>query len=261
MVIYTENIIDYIKKYNIEIDDGEKLKWVYINNEKTNYIVSSYGYIISFNFHHRTPEPKRLKEKYKSDGYHRVTLVNNGIKYTCLVHRLVAIAFIPNLDNKPQVNHIDGNKGNNCIDNLEWVNQSENNIHSYSHGLKKPSYGNAKLSKDTVIKVCEMIENGDKNEDIINKLNISKSLFNGIKYGLTWTTISKNYKFKYKRTRIKITENEFSEIKDMLSNNISIDTISEKFGVAKTTVKNVKNSSTFNDYRKGICNRNSTESN
>ena len=138
---------------------------------------------------------------------------------------------------------------------------TENIIHSYSHGLMKPAYGNAKLSKDTVIKVCEMIENGDKNEDIINKLNISKSLFNGIKYGLTWTTISKNYKFKYKRTRIKITENEFSEIKDMLSNNISIDTISEKFGVAKTTIKNVKNSSTFNDYRKGICNRNSAESN
>ena len=54
------------------------------------------------------------------------------------------------------------------------------------------------------------------------------------------------------------TENIIDYIKKY---NISIDTISEKFGVAKTTVKNVKNSSTFNDYRKGICNRNSTESN
>ncbi len=62
-------------------------------------------------------------------------------KTTVTVHRLVANAFIPNPENKPQINHIDGNKKNNCASNLEWVTQSENMRHGWSIGLfKKESY-------------------------------------------------------------------------------------------------------------------------
>ena len=73
-----------------------------------------------------------------SDGYLCLRVKPCGKIYK--VHRLVAMAFIPNPDNKPQVNHIDGNKTNNNISNLEWVTAKENVRHAWEHGLAKPLY-------------------------------------------------------------------------------------------------------------------------
>ena len=75
-----------------------------------------------------------LKKYISPYGYERVCI--NG-KYW-LVHRIVAMVFIPNPDNKPQVNHIDGNKQNNDISNLEWVTPEENIHHASRMGLLRP---------------------------------------------------------------------------------------------------------------------------
>jgi hypothetical protein len=72
------------------------------------------------------------------DGYLAVTISVNGKIKTYKVHRLVAKYFIPNPENKPQVNHKEGNKKDNRAIMLEWCNQSENNIHAFSIGLMKP---------------------------------------------------------------------------------------------------------------------------
>lgn len=72
------------------------------------------------------------------NGYESVNLFKNGRGKHFLVHRLVAQAFIPNPNNYSFVNHIDGNKLNNDVNNLEWCTWSQNMIHAYSHGLVKP---------------------------------------------------------------------------------------------------------------------------
>lgn len=73
-----------------------------------------------------------LRTYEKQNGYLQVQLTKN---HYCMVHRLVALAFIPNIENKPSVNHKDGDKTNNCVYNLEWVTNSENAIH-YQKELK-----------------------------------------------------------------------------------------------------------------------------
>jgi endogenous inhibitor of DNA gyrase (YacG/DUF329 family) len=74
-------------------------------------------------------------------GYRAVTLMNNGIQYNKTIHRLVAKTFIPNPENKPEVNHIDGNTINNHFTNLEWTTRSENQQHAYDTGLQPLQLG------------------------------------------------------------------------------------------------------------------------
>jgi len=83
--------------------------------------------------------PRRFGEKIlKPDGtrYLMIPLSKNGIKYPLLVHRLVCFAFHPNPENKPQVNHKDGDKKNNNDWNVEWATNSENQLHAFKNNLQ-----------------------------------------------------------------------------------------------------------------------------
>jgi len=96
-----------------------------------------------------------LKQSKSKKGYLMVSLSKDKIKFTTSAHRLVAIAFIPNLENKPQVNHINGIKGDNRIENLEWCTNSENQIHAIKNKLTNPNTGekhhNSKLTNKQVL--------------------------------------------------------------------------------------------------------------
>lgn len=79
-----------------------------------------------------------LKAFVKPNGYHTIMLSKDNVHKKFHVHRLVGETFIDNPQNKPQINHKDGNKSNNCVENLEWVTSSENIKHSYDYlGRKK----------------------------------------------------------------------------------------------------------------------------
>lgn len=78
---------------------------------------------------------KLLKPKTDKYGYNVVTLSKNGIRKTYTIHRLVALTYLPNPENKPTVNHIDGNKQNNTVENLEWADYKEQKIHAWENNL------------------------------------------------------------------------------------------------------------------------------
>lgn len=110
--------------------------------------------------------------------YKMVGLNKNRVQSQISVHRLVALHFIPNPENKPQVNHIDGNKLNNDISNLEWVTAKENQKHAFRLGLKKPTWLGKKLSKETK----EKMSNSKKGKEAHNKGKRQKEQIHGTLY-------------------------------------------------------------------------------
>lgn len=139
------------------------------------------------------------------DGYKVVALYKNNKSTAKTVHRLVALAFIPNPENKPCVNHIDGNKQNNNIENLEWVTYSENTIHSFQNGLqislKGEDVATSKFTNDQVHEICKLMEEGLRNIEIIEKLGVPKTLLKNIRNGSSWESIKSQYNIP-KRSRI-----------------------------------------------------------
>ena len=135
-----------------------------------------------------------LKERISNCGYARVALAKNGTYKHLSIHRLVALAFIPNPENKPEVNHKDGNKLNNHVDNLEWNTSSENQKHAFKNGLQKTSKGiskgvgsknpKAKLTEAQVIKIRESDLN--KKYELAIAYSVTPNLISQIIRGKIW---------------------------------------------------------------------------
>ena len=109
--------------------------WRDIKGFEGKYMVSNLGRVKSLNYN-KTGKEKIMKGVPDGYGYFQLSLCKEGKVKNCRINRLVAQAFIPNTESKPQVNHIDGDKTNNRVTNLEWTTQEENMRHAYKNGLK-----------------------------------------------------------------------------------------------------------------------------
>lgn len=129
-------------------------------------------------------------------GYWSANVSIRGKRLTLYVHRLIAKAFLPNPESKPCINHKNGNKKDNRLENLEWCTHAENMSHAFSSGLtpypktgpgeKSPS---AKLNNEKVAEIKSLIRNGATNKEISATYGVSPGTIGFIRSGDTWVGV------------------------------------------------------------------------
>lgn len=137
----------------------------------TNYYVTDKGLVIN------SKTGKSLKIFLNGCKYYYSMLTIEGRIKKFYTHRLIAECYLENPKNKPQVNHIDGNKLNNNFSNLEWVTRQENMTHAKENGLMCTNFrpASAKLNKQEVKEIKEMYKNGMTTRQIAEKVKVGKS--------------------------------------------------------------------------------------
>ena len=170
-----------------------------------------------FNHHYITEDGKIINKKTGvtkklqtlQSGYLACTITEFNKGTTVLLHRALALTYIPNPDNKRTVNHIDGNKQNNCLTNLEWATDAENIQHAYDTGLNK---GSSKVTPEHLELIYKRFFNGE------NLTSISKDLpYNNVTVSTHFTKYIESLGEQYKRTE----QEKLNKVKRSISNGLS----------------------------------------
>lgn len=162
-------------------------RWKDIVGYENKYQISSFGNVRSVMFNNYTTKNKKRVKKLKpakdNTGYLSVVLCKDGKTKTFRIHRLVAQAFLLNENNYKVVNHIDGNKLNNRVENIEWCTYKENSIHAVKNNLIK----SGEQSPASKLKDCQIIfikKHYKFRDKIFNSCNLAKM------FGVSQPTIS-----------------------------------------------------------------------
>lgn len=230
-----------MKFYPLTLDNLNGEEWKDIANYDGKYQISNFGRVKSF----CRGTCKILKPNFVA-GYLRFELSMNNERKCFLAHRLVAETFIPNNEEKKQVNHIDGHKFNNYVDNLEWVTSSENAQHAYDIQLKKSGVerATAKLTTEQVIYIRD-------NPDALNTYQLAKifgvdvTLITAVQCGKRYKhvggKIRKAHKYKHTPT---IAENVKAAIRAEYKKDVpgyGSNALAKKYGFAHTTILRIVN--------------------
>ena len=136
---------------------------------------------------------KLLKPATTKKGYLRLPFYTSDKVKAFAIHRLVADAFIPNPENKPQVNHINCDKKDNRVENLEWVTDEENRKHKLENNLNVTAQGTKHVKSKINEEIAKDIFLSKETDNYLSeKYDISKSLVNGIRTGRNWGWYTKN---------------------------------------------------------------------
>jgi len=166
-----------------------KMKWKeYI---KDNYEVSEVGLVRSIKANRQTTVLKTRIDRY---GYEIVTLWVAGKALTRKIHRVVAEAFIPNPNNLETVNHLDGDKLNNNVENLEWLSASENQKEAFRTGLQvigenRVAGRPVKLTEKDVLEIRSLIDSGCGNSEIGHLFGVTCGCIYSIRMRKSWKHI------------------------------------------------------------------------
>jgi hypothetical protein len=137
----------------------------------------------------RLTRGQELKQVLNKKGYPEVRLRKNGT-HTRLVHKLVASAFLVKSEGYTQINHINGIKTDNSVVNLEWVTNSENQLHAYKLGLQPSRAGEgnsrATLTDEQVTILKELYNSGKTIKEVSELIGVSLSIIRQIIYGQSW---------------------------------------------------------------------------
>ena len=159
--------------------------WETINEYEGLYEISNLGRIRNIRY------KNILKPGNHRDGYLKICLSKNNSKRTFQVHRLVALAFLPKVNGKKYVNHKDGNKKNNNVNNLEWCTRSENQKHAYKLGLQVPLKGeclkHSKLTEVDIYKIFELSKRGVEQYNLAEMFNVNQSTISRVLNGRRWS--------------------------------------------------------------------------
>ena len=178
-----------------DIGDMENEIWVDIRGYEGFYKISSCGRVKSifrYDLINRPIRERILKCRLDKFGAVCIDLHKNCFIKTVKVHRLVAMAFIPNLQNKPEVNHKDGNRQNNYINNLEWSTGLENIIHAIKNGLIDncgEKSGNSIFKNNEILNIRNLYIAGITQQKIADMYNTNQSTISKITRRERWKHI------------------------------------------------------------------------
>ena len=234
---------DYLPAYNalmtcypFTLDDHADEQWQPINDD---YHVSNYGRIKSFK-QRRTG--KILKPSLNMDGYLFLHISIGGERKYFSVHVLVAKAFIPNPDNKPEVNHRIGWKLNCYVGNLEWSTHEENMEHAVNNGLLKikgTENSQAKLKDEETILYIRNNPDGLTQQQLAEKFGMTHQQISDIQTGKYWKHVGGTVRSKID-TRIP-DEKRAAIRADRATGQYTKAALARKYGVSQPTISNIIN--------------------